>query len=161
LPDQVCGEQQLVAAFADYGKTSRTPLLWVSSPNDHFFGPQLVAELKGAFASAGGNVSFVAAPSFGDDGHLLFSRPAGIPICAPIVDSFLGSNRLWVRDHLIDMPVVNVVPPSSLGATGRDAFRSYLDSGPNKAFVADGSHFGWVSGRRSTDEAIKDALGKC
>jgi dienelactone hydrolase len=160
-PDQVCGETQLVAAFAEYGKTSRTPLLWVSSPNDHFFGPRLVGELRGAFAGAGGNVSFVAAPPFGDDGHQLFNQASGIPVWSPIVDRFLGSSHLAPRDRLIDVPVVNVVPPASLGASGREAFRSYLDSGPNKAFVADGLHYGWVSGRRSADEAIKDALGKC
>jgi dienelactone hydrolase len=160
-PDEVCGETQLVAAFAEYGKTSRTPLLWVSAPNDHFFVPRLVGELSGAFAGAGGNVSFVAAPSFGDDGHELFSKASGIPVWSPIVDRFLGSNHLAPRDHLIDVPVVNVVPPASLGASGREAFRSYLDSGPNKAFVADGSHYGWASGRRSADEAINDALGKC
>src|SRR5262249_60483271 len=42
--DEVCGEKQLAAAFAVFGKTSRTPLLWVSAPNDHFFGPRLVSE---------------------------------------------------------------------------------------------------------------------
>ena len=36
--DTVCGEKQLVSAFAEYGKTSRVPLLWVSAENDHFFG---------------------------------------------------------------------------------------------------------------------------
>ena len=56
---------------------------------------------------------------------------------------------------------MNVAPPASLSASGREAFRSYLDSGPNKAFVADGSHYGWASSRRSADEAINDALGKC
>ena len=52
--DEVCGEKQLVAAFAAFGKTSRTPLLWVSSPNDHFFGPRLVSEMTAAFSQAGG-----------------------------------------------------------------------------------------------------------
>ena len=71
--DEVCGEKQLVAAFAAFGKTSRTPLLWVSAPNDHFFGPRLVSNMTAAFSEGGGQLTFVAAPPFGDDGHQLFS----------------------------------------------------------------------------------------
>jgi dienelactone hydrolase len=160
-PDQVCSEKELVAAFAQYGRTSRTPLLWVSAPNDHFFGPRLVKELTGAFSDAGGNVTFVAATPFGKDGHQLFGQASGIPVWSPIVDRFLGAHGLALRDSLIDVPVANVAPPSSLGANGREAFRSYLDSGPNKAFAVSGGRFGWVSGRRSVDDAIKDALGHC
>jgi dienelactone hydrolase len=160
-PDQVCGEKELVAAFAQYGRTARAPLLWVASPNDHFFGPRLVAELKGAFLNAGGNVTFVAAPPFGEDGHQLFGRTSGIPVWSPIVDRFLGAHGLAPRDSLIDIPVANAAPPSSLGANGREAFKSYLDSGPNKAFAVSGGRFGWASGRRTADEAINDALGNC
>jgi dienelactone hydrolase len=160
-PDQVCGEKALVAAFARYGRTSRTPLLWVSAPNDHFFRPRLVEELTGAFSNAGGNVTFVAAPSFGEDGHKLFGQSSGVPVWSPIVDRFLGAPGLAQRDSLIEVGAPNVAPPSSLGATGREAFRSYLDSGPNKAFAVSGGRFGWVSGRRSVDDAIKDALGHC
>ena len=72
-PDTVCGENSLVAAFAQYGKTSRVPLLWVSAANDHFFGPQLTAQFTAAFSNAGGHVNFVGTPAFGDDGHMLFS----------------------------------------------------------------------------------------
>ena len=161
LADEVCGGDALVAAFAQYGKTSRVPLLWVASPNDHFFGPQLVAELKGAFSSAGGNVTFVAAPSFGEDGHLLFSRTAGIPVWSPIVDRFLSAHGLALRDDLIAVNAPKVEPPSSLGAKGREAFKSYLESGPNKAFAVGGGRFGWVSGRRSVDDAEEEALGNC
>jgi hypothetical protein len=159
--DQVCGEKQLVAAFAQYGRTSRVPLLWVAAPNDHFFGPRLVAELKDAFVNAGGNVTFVAAPPFGEDGHQLFGQASGIPVWSPIVDRFLGAHGLLLRGSLIEVPVTNVAPPSSLGASGREAFKSYLDSGPNKAFAVSGGRFGWASGRRTADEAINDALGNC
>ena len=156
-PDSVCAERQLIAAFAQYGKTSRVPLLWVSADNDHFFGPQLTSQLTGAFLRAGGHATYVKTTAFGDDGHTLFSA-AGIPIWTPIVDRFLTSNDLALRARLIDYPA----PPSSLNGRGRDAFKSYLDSGPNKAFaIGGGSHFGWATGRRTVDEAIKDALGFC
>jgi pimeloyl-ACP methyl ester carboxylesterase len=161
VPDTVCGENRLVAAFAEYGRNSRVPLLWVSAPNDHFFGPSVTARLTAAFSNAGGHVTYVKTAAFGDDGHTLFSA-AGIPIWSPIVDRYLASNNLVLRERLIDVPPPNVPPPSGLNERGRDTFRIYLDSGPNKAFaIGGGSHFGWATGRRSVDEAVKDALGFC
>jgi pimeloyl-ACP methyl ester carboxylesterase len=159
--DEVCGEKQLVAAFAAYGKTSRTPLLWVAAPNDHFFGPRVVSDFTSAFSKAGGQLTFVATPPFGDDGHQLFSAASGMPIWTPIVDRFLADNKLVFRDRLIEITTPDISPPASLGDGGRTEFKSYLESGPNKAFAVSGAHYGWVSGRRSADEAVKDALGVC
>ncbi|MBR0757802.1 dienelactone hydrolase [Bradyrhizobium jicamae] len=99
--DSVCEEDELIDAFAQYGKTSRVPLLWVSSANDHFFGPQLVTRLSGAFAKAGGNLTLVKTPAFGSDGHMLFGAE-GVSIWAPIVDRFLKANSLVQRDQLLD-----------------------------------------------------------
>jgi dienelactone hydrolase len=161
-PDTVCGESRLVSAFAEYGRTSRIPLLWISAENDRFFGPQLVSQLTAAFSKAGGNVTYVPTPPFDGDGHGLFSAADGMPIWSPIVDRFLMANQLALRDGLIDVPFPNVAAPSTLSSRGREAFKTYLDSGPNKAFaVAGDGHFGWVTGRRSSDEARKDALAFC
>lgn len=159
-PDTVCGEKQLVAAFADYGRTSRLPLLWVSAANDHFFGPRLVPRLTGAFSAAGGNLTYIKAPPFGSDGHQLFSAANGVPVWSPIVDRFLMANHLVFRDHPMEIPVPS--PPAGLSANGRAAFKTYLDSGPNKAFAAAGNQrFGWATGRRTLDEARQIALGYC
>jgi dienelactone hydrolase len=103
-PDSVCGDKRLTAAFAQYGRTSRVPLLWVSAENDHFFGPRLVSRLTNAFANAGGNLTFVQTAAFGDDGHMLFGKD-GIAIWSPIVDRFLRANNLVLRDRLLDAPV--------------------------------------------------------
>jgi dienelactone hydrolase len=160
-PDNVCGANQLVAAFAQYGKTSQIPLLWVSAENDHFFGPWLVSQLTTAFSKAGGNLTLVRTPPFGSDGHHLFSS-AGIPIWSPIVDRFLASNNLALRDRPMDVPTPDVASPSGLNAGGREAFKTYLESGPNKAFAVGGdSHFGWATGRGSIDQARQDALRLC
>ena len=160
-PDEVCGETQEIAAFAEFGKTSRTPVLWITAPNDHFFGPRLVPQFTRAFSGAGAHLSFVETAAFGEDGHQLFTTPSGIPVWSPIVDRFLAANHLSLRDHLIDVRVPNLAPPPSLNANGREAFKKYLASGPNKAFAVSGSAFGWVSGRRSADQAVEDALGNC
>jgi len=102
-PDKVCKEDELVDAFAQFGKSSRILLLWVSAENDHFFGPQLVTRLSDAFTKGGGNVSLVRTPSFGSDGHTLFGAD-GTAIWAPIVDRFLKANSLVLRDKLLDAP---------------------------------------------------------
>jgi hypothetical protein len=55
-----------------------------------------------------------------------------------------------------------VAASSSLNVRGREAFKTYLDSGPNKAFAVGGnSHFGWATGRRTIDQAAGDVLGFC
>lgn len=102
-PDKVCNEDKLVDAFAQFGRLSRIPLLWVSAENDHFFGPQLVTRMTDAFTQAGGKLTLVRTPSFGHDGHNLFSE-GGTMIWAPIVDRFLADNHLVLRDRLLDPP---------------------------------------------------------
>lgn len=102
-PDTVCEEDELVDAFAQFGKSSHIPLLWVSADNDHFFGPKLVTRLSDAFAKAGGKLSLVRTPAFGSDGHTLFNEN-GTAIWAPIVDRFLAANNLVLRDRLLDAP---------------------------------------------------------
>jgi dienelactone hydrolase len=161
-PDEVCGEKQLVAAFAQYGKTSRAPLLWVAAENDHFFGPRLVPLLTSAFSRAGGNLTFVKTAAFGDDGHQLFTTASGIPVWSPIVDRFLAANSLVLRDRLMEITPPNVAVPTGLSRTGRETFTTYLESGPNKAFaVAGDSRFGWATGRRTLEEARKAAMDYC
>jgi hypothetical protein len=149
-----------VAAFAQYGRTSRVPLLWVSAQNDHFFGPRLVGEMKNAFAQGGANLTFVAAPSFGDDGHFLFSA-RGAAIWSPIIDRFLSAHGLTASAAPASGPK-RVATPGGLDARGQQAFATYLDSGPNKAFaIGEGDHFGWSSGRLSSEEARRAALDFC
>jgi dienelactone hydrolase len=40
-PDHVCNSNVLVDAFAEFGKHSKVPMLWIYAQNDHFFSPQL------------------------------------------------------------------------------------------------------------------------
>jgi dienelactone hydrolase len=94
--DEVCHGERLVEAFRSFGKRSRLPMLWVYAENDHFFGPALAQQLKGAFTEAGGNVEFIAAPAFGRDGHYLFSME-GIPVWTGFVDKFLRQHDLKIN----------------------------------------------------------------
>jgi dienelactone hydrolase len=158
--DTVCAEDRLIAAFAQYGRTSRIPVLWVSAQNDRFFGPRLVGELTSAFTQSGAKLSFVATPPFGEDGHGLFSA-GGAAIWSPIVDRFLAAHGL-AGDAAPASDPKRVSTPGGLDARGQQAFATYLDSGPNKAFaIGEGGHFGWASGRLSSEEAKRAALDFC
>ena len=94
--DEDCHPEQLIEAFRSFGQRSRIPMLWVYAENDHFFGPALAQQLKGAFTEGGGNVEFIAAPAFGRDGHYLFSMD-GIPIWSGLVDRYLKQHDLKLR----------------------------------------------------------------
>jgi dienelactone hydrolase len=161
-PDEVCGAGDLIRAFAEFGKRSRIPMLWVYSENDHFFGPAIAVEFHRAFTSAGGVARFVRAPAFRRDGHGLFSL-GGTPLWTPMVDDFLASQNLKLMAVLLALPASpSVEPPSHLSAEGREEFRSFLTLPAHKAFaVSTSGHYGYAFGRRAEDEAKKSALNHC
>lgn len=159
--NDVCNETALARAFAVLGKTSRTPMLWVYAQNDKFFGPDLAHRLHGEFALSGGRAEFIDAPSFGSDGHSLFS-PAGASIWIPIVDRFLREQNLGTRDLIAVPAAAALPPPPELGKKGRDGFAAYLLSSPHKAFAASVTGgFAWRSGLRAASEAQQAALAEC
>jgi dienelactone hydrolase len=72
----VCNPGDLVNAFKDFGKHSRTPTLWLYAENDKFFWPELAQKFDEAFRSKGARDQFVRAPAVGEDGHALFRHVA-------------------------------------------------------------------------------------
>jgi hypothetical protein len=59
----------------------------------------------------------VKAASFGDDGHSLFTSPAGIPTWTPMVGDFLKAQNLVLRSELMPSPTArDIAPPSQLSA---------------------------------------------
>jgi dienelactone hydrolase len=160
-PDQVCNPQALIDTFADLGKHDKVPMLWVYAENDHYFGPALAQAFYQAYTRAGGKARFIAAAPFGDDGHGLFSL-RGIPIWTPMLDEFLKSQNLVLRDKLLEIPLPAVDPPPYFSQNAREQFSRYLLSAPHKAFAAspDG-HWGTYFGQRSLEDAKKHALENC
>jgi dienelactone hydrolase len=158
--NNVCNPDDLVQAFATFGKTSRVPMLWVYAANDLFFAPALAHRFYDAFRSAGGNAKFIDAPAYGDDGHYLYSTVTR-PLWTPLVDAFLRERGLGGRETL--SPPDPLPAPGQLSSSGKDEFARYLGSiNPHKAFaVASRGAFGWRSGRATTDDAQRDALAAC
>jgi dienelactone hydrolase len=158
--NNVCNPDGLVQAYAAFGKTSRVPMLWVYAANDTFFAPELAHRFHDAFRNAGGNVRFIDAPAYGEDGHYLYSV-IGRPQWTPLVDAFLRERGLEGRDIL--SPPDPLPAPGPLSSSGRDEFARYLASTtPHKAFaVAPNGSFGWRSGRATAPNAQTDALAAC
>jgi len=158
--NDVCDEAALERAFATFGKTSRTPMLWVYAANDKFFAPELAHRLHGAFTAAGGRAEFIDAPAFGSDGHFLFS--AGVAIWTPMVDSFLREQNLGTRDLLAAPSPASLPMPTRLSDKGRAAFTAYLAARPHKAFaVSPKGGFAYRTGLRTAAEALNATLGAC
>jgi hypothetical protein len=80
-PNNNCAPDRLVAATGEFGRTARTPMLWIYVGNDTFFGPALSMRMHQAYTEAGGNAEY----------HLFLQRwasdrsPDGIPLWTPLV----------------------------------------------------------------------------
>ncbi len=107
---RVCSPPALIAALAGFGRTARVPTLWIYAKNDTYFQPPLVRQMYQAFTGAGGKATLVMLPPFGEDGHFLFPDARGLPLWAPLVQSFLDGLGIS-RPH--QAPVI------ALGIAGR------------------------------------------
>jgi dienelactone hydrolase len=88
-PNNNCAPDKLVETTADFGRTARTPMLWIYIENDTFFGPALSKEMHRAYVSAGGDAEYHLLPPFGSDGHFMIDSADSIPLWAPLVSQFL------------------------------------------------------------------------
>jgi dienelactone hydrolase len=155
----VCNPNDLIHAYRNFGKRSRTPMLWIYAQNDKFFWPELAQKFDAAFRSQGGQDQFVLAPAIGDDGHSLFRH---VSAWSFTVDDFLkGQNLVPLAELLPEVEAPNVTPPAGLSEEGLHAFESYLLLGPHKAFAASAHSFGMSVADLSVDDASKKALENC
>jgi dienelactone hydrolase len=92
-PDTVCQPGSLLSTFWILGKTSRIPMLWVYTENDHFIPLSLAQRCYDEFATAGGQATFMASPPFGTEDHYLFTRN-GTRLWLGYVNQFLESHAL-------------------------------------------------------------------
>jgi pimeloyl-ACP methyl ester carboxylesterase len=88
---QNCSPRRLVEAMEAYGRRTSVPSLGIYVENDQLFGPPLARDMYAAFRRSGAAAELVMLPSFGADGHRLFTADGGIPIWAPPVERFLAT----------------------------------------------------------------------
>lgn len=92
-PNAVCGEDRLIAAARDYGRTaSRVPTLWLYARNDSYFGPDLARKMADAWKAGGGRAELDLFPPYGLDGHTLADNQSGWRVWGKTLDAFLKRN---------------------------------------------------------------------
>lgn len=89
IPNRNCRADQLVEAARYFGKTARTPMLWIYAANDSFFAPAIASGMWQAFTAAGGKADLQQLGAFGDDGHRLFFGAGGSAVWGPLVEGYL------------------------------------------------------------------------
>ncbi|WP_065202847.1 alpha/beta hydrolase family protein [Chromobacterium subtsugae] len=162
-PGIPCAEPQLRRLFAEFGAQSRTPMLWVYTRNDHFFGPEYTQEWARAYREAGARLDYRLLPAFGDNGHLLFAD--GPDIWMPLLEAYLGSLGFRQPDipprpapsgfaALNDSERIPYLKPEDR----RDAYARFLSSPFPRAFaISPDGHWGYAHG----GDAAGRALGFC
>ncbi|HEX4893508.1 MAG TPA: alpha/beta hydrolase [Hyphomicrobiaceae bacterium] len=88
----VCGEDNLVEAAGRFGKTARTPALWLYSENDSYFGPGLARRMHAAWTEAGGKGDIAILPPLGAEGHGLVDDQSGWRLWGTTLEGFLARN---------------------------------------------------------------------
>ncbi len=91
IPNKNCGASHMVEAAGILGQTASTPMLWVYTLNDTYFGPSLANAMYDAYVEAGGVADLAMLPPFGDDGHELFFGRGGSTIWGPLVEKYLST----------------------------------------------------------------------
>jgi dienelactone hydrolase len=155
----VCNPDDLLGAFHDFGKHSRTPMLWLYAENDVYFWPAIAHQFDAAFRAGGGQDQFVQVPATRAPGHGLFRRVADWP---PAVDDFLkAQNLVWLPAPLPPPEAPGTPPPPGLSEAGEKAFRAYLLAGPHKAFAMSEQRYSFSAAQITVKMAQSKALDSC
>ena len=65
------------------------PSLWLYTPNDQFFSPELSRRMYEAYAASGGRTTYHLLPPIGNDGHQFITMKDGVPLWRDKVEAFL------------------------------------------------------------------------
>jgi dienelactone hydrolase len=90
LPNNNCRPELLVESAARYGTNARTPMLWIYTANDSYFGPPLARAMWQAFSRRGGEADLEQPGPYNQDGHHLFFGPGGSVIWGPLVERYFA-----------------------------------------------------------------------
>ena len=163
--EDICNLPALLQAFAAFGKDAQAhgglPMLWIYAANDHFFDPAAAAQFRAAYTGSGGQVQFVAAPAFRDDGHYLFE--AVTPWSDAVAAYLREHDLLPLGDTVLPGPQLPpLAAPPGLSDSGQQGWQRFLLAGPYSAF-ARGTTGGWdyAAGQFTQQMADEKALEGC
>jgi dienelactone hydrolase len=109
-----CSYNRLANTFEKAAKANggSTPMLWLYSENDQFWGPDIPRKWHEAYTNAGGKAEFAAFGPVSTDGHTLLSK--GMPLWRPVLDQFISKLGIAI-------PQATGAPPASGFAAIEDA----------------------------------------
>lgn len=162
-PGRPCMPERLAALYAEAGRGTTKPALWIYAKNDQYWGPRWPARWHKAFSDAGGRGEFISLDPVGDDGHVLLRtafeawRPrvdtylAGLGFDAPKSDDL---PRPTGYAAIADQAKVPYVTP----AVRANDYKKFLQADLPRAFaLAVNGSWAWSSG----DGAVGEALDMC
>jgi dienelactone hydrolase len=161
-----CRYDQLAKIFEEAGKANAgtTPMLWLYSRNDLYWGENIPRQWHEAYTAAGGGKArFEMLPAVGDDGHRLIA--IGRQYWRPIVDAFVEPLGLRAPKS-VGAP--SATPFAAIDDTGKlphvrqetkdVGYRRFLNADLPRAFaIGPKGEWAFISG----DDAMKRALERC
>ncbi|MDB5801352.1 MAG: hypothetical protein JWL63_2291 [Rhodocyclales bacterium] len=163
-PGTPCQAERVVEAYAEYGRSTRSPGLWIYTENDQYFAPRYSRAWFRAFAAGGATAQFMMQPPFGNDGHQLLNN--GLQVWRPLMDAFLAKLGADAAP-LLDAPTASGyatihdiarIPWLNASAKSRGYAQFLAASNPRAFAISEAGYWGWANGR---EESAGRALANC
>jgi hypothetical protein len=165
-PGVPCAMESYAQLLDDVGKQIKVPVLFHYAENDQFFGPATSKAWYDRFAAAGAKAEYVLNPSFGRDGHYVFSELNGVRYWLPAVEQFLAKqhiafDRLDGKDPARAQFYAYDQLPNVKSASCRDMYRVFLEApGPRAYAVSEDGRCGFAGAVAGAREAALNACAK-
>ena len=160
-----CEQSWVADDFGTFGRTARTPSLWIYTENDSYFPPNVANQFHSAYTRAGGIADLRAMPAHGNDGHGFIL--AGIAHWRSPVDAFLNAKKLPNWDSApndLRLLAAPTIPPALATEAQKAAWARYLEGAAHRAFAvgtAGRTNFGYATGRADETAARTAAIEFC
>jgi dienelactone hydrolase len=93
-PGTPCAAETMADLFAHMGQHVKAPVLLNYAQNDRFFGVQSSQVWFERFRTGGASAEYALLPSFGADGHFVFTDAGGARYWVPVAEAFLRRHGL-------------------------------------------------------------------
>ena len=163
-PGVPCAVEPIAKVLDTLGKQTRVPVLFNYAENDLFFSPRVTRLWFDRFAAGGADAEYILQPSFGRDGHYMFSDVIGVRYWLPTVERFFARHKLpFERLDAADpvrQPLLALDRLPNVKSDGcKGLYRAFLESpGPRAYAVSEDGRCGFAGGLR---EARETAMKQC
>jgi len=163
-PGVPCAVEPIAKVLDTLGKQTRVPVLFNYAENDLFFSPRVTRLWFDRFAAGGADAEYILQPSFGKDGHYMFSDVIGVRYWLPTVERFFARHKLPFErldaSDPVRQPLLALDRLPNVKSDGcKGLYRAFLESpGPRAYAVSEDGRCGFAGGLR---EARETAMKQC